>query len=668
MDWYPWGDEAFQKAKNEDKPIFLSIGYSTCHWCHVMAEESFEDKEIAEILNKNYIAIKVDREERPDIDQTYMAVCQFFTGKGGWPLSVFLTPEKKPFFAGTYFPKTNRWGMTGLVEILNQIILIWKNNREEIQKSAGIITEAIHKAFHFQPAIGRQLDETTLVFAFEQLVNQFDYHWGGFLPAPKFPTPHQLTFLLRWFKRSKNPLALKMVKKTLNQMSKGGIFDQIGFGFHRYSVDENWLVPHFEKMLYDQALLSIAYLETFQLTQDINFKNISEEIFLYVFRELTSPEGGFYSAEDADSEGKEGRFYLWTFDEIIRILGKEIGELFCSFYNITPQGNFESGLNLPHKTIATQTWAEQKKMSSQEFEEILEQSRKTLFAVREKRIHPFKDKKILTSWNGLMIAAYAKGYQVLGDSKYLVAAQKATQFIFEKLISCNRRILRYYHEKPGDYPGFLDDYAFLVWGLIELYEATFEIDYLEKAIIINETMIDLFGDEAGEGFFYTEKDNETLLLRNKEVYDGAIPSGNSVAAMNILRLSRMTGNTDLEKMGERIFYAFSSQIVKHPIGSTYFLQALDFALGPFQRIVIVSEEKDETTMEIIKLLQKKFLPNKVVLLQTRDWEEKQIQKVSSFITSGIAFEPKPLVYICDQFSCKKPITDIKELERVINEC
>ncbi|MFH0811668.1 MAG: thioredoxin domain-containing protein, partial [Pseudomonadota bacterium] len=513
VDWYPWGDEAFQRATNENKPIFLSIGYATCHWCHVMAHESFEDEEVARLLNKHFVSIKVDREERPDIDQIYMSVCQALTGRGGWPLSIFMTPEGKPFFAGTYFPKTSRLGMPGFIEILRQIATLWQNDRGRILDTSEKITHAIQLSTHPTPP-GPVLELGTLGVGFEQFRKSFDPRWGGFGSAPKFPTPHNFTFLLRWYKRSGDPEALKMVEKTLDAMRNGGIFDQIGFGFHRYSVDEKWLVPHFEKMLYDQALLAIAYTEAFQNTQEENYKQIAREIFTYVLRDMTSPEGGFYSGEDADSEGEEGLFYVWTPQEIKRYLGEELGSLFCRFYDITPGGNFEDGRSIPHITISPETFAEKEGIEVREFYATLELARKKLFEVREKRVHPLKDDKILTSWNGLMIAALAKGFQAFGDEQYAGAARNAVNFILTKLRNTEGRIFRRYRENEVAFPGFLEDYVFLVWGLIELYEATFEISYLEEALTINENMINLFWDKGSGGFLNTGDGNEVLIAQS----------------------------------------------------------------------------------------------------------------------------------------------------------
>jgi Highly conserved protein containing a thioredoxin domain len=632
-----------------------------------MAHESFEDTEVADLLNQNYVAIKVDREERPDIDQIYMAVCQALTGRGGWPLSIFMTPEGKPFFAGTYFPKKGRMGIKGFVEILEQIANLWEKNRERIKTSGDMITNAIQPSS--PPKAGNTtVDETTLKLGFEQLAHSFEPMWGGFSPAPKFPVPHNLTFLLRWFKRSNTPLALEMVEKTLNEMRKGGIFDQVGFGFHRYSVDEKWLVPHFEKMLYDQALLALGYLEAFQITRNNDFKETVENIFTYVLRDLTSPEGGFYSAEDADSEGEEGRFYVWAPKEIKTVLGQELGELFCRFYNITPSGNFASGLNIPHETTPEKAFAEQEGIGLTELKTNLEIARKKLFDAREKRIHPLKDDKIITSWNGLMIAAFAKGYQVLGEQRYADAARKSAQFILKNLRNPEGRILRRFREKEVAFPGYLEDYVFLVWGLLELYEATFEIDYFEEAVIINNDMIELFWDEKEGGFFYSGKGNETLIAQRKEVYDGALPSGNSVAALTMARLSRMTGNVDLEKKVDRMVQTFSSQISAYPLTSTHFLQALDFTLGPAQEFVIGGDKRNQTTQDMIRLVQKSFLPHKIVLLQSEGSEGERLAKLSSFIIPMITGNQKPTVYVCERFSCKKPMTEIEELQTFLNTC
>ncbi|MDY6839321.1 MAG: thioredoxin domain-containing protein [Thermodesulfobacteriota bacterium] len=665
VNWYPWGDEAFEKAKGEEKPIFLSIGYATCHWCHVMAHESFEDEEVARLLNQSFIAIKVDREERPDVDKIYMFVCQSLTGHGGWPLSVFMTPHGKPFFAGTYFPKTARMGMPGFTEVVQQIAHMWKNDRASIVKSSETITAAIQPSSETEGS-APVLQADTLKKGYTQLARIFDPTWGGFGAAPKFPTPHHLTFLLRWHKRSGDATALDMVKQTLRAMRNGGIFDQIGFGFHRYSVDKRWLVPHFEKMLYDQALLALAYLEAYQVTGEAPFAEVAREIFVYVLRDMTSPQGGFYSAEDADSEGKEGLFYVWTPQEVTALLGKETGELFCRFYGITDRGNFEEGRSIFHVRMASQGFAAKEGIDPPQLDSMLSEAREKLFRARKKRIHPLKDDKILTSWNGLMIAALAKGTQVFGDEAYAAAATDAVGFLLNNLRTAEGRILRRFRQGDAAYPGYLDDYAFLVWGLIDLYEATFEISLLEEALGLNEAMMDLFWDEKGGGLYFTGKGNEALITRSKEVYDGALPSGNSVAALNFLRLGRMTGNVVLEQRAEQLFRTFSRQVADQPMAYTHLLMALDFAAGPSREIVVAGDPDLKATREMVALIHKGFLPNKVLLLRPQGAQSKRLASVSPFVKDMVPIDDNPTVYICEQYTCQAPIKDLHRLEAYLH--
>ncbi|MBW1859209.1 MAG: thioredoxin domain-containing protein [Deltaproteobacteria bacterium] len=665
VDWYPWGEEAFERARKEDKPIFLSIGYATCHWCHVMAHESFEDEDVARLLNQHFVAIKVDREERPDIDKIYMHVCQSLTGSGGWPLSVFMTPERKPFFAGTYFPKSNRLGMPGFMDILEQVAAMWQNDRASILRSSEAITGAIQPGSDSEK-LAQPVTVETLKKGYTQLSRVFDPGWGGFGASPKFPTPHHLTALLRWHKRSGDAEALEMVEVTLNAMRNGGIFDQIGFGFHRYSVDNKWLVPHFEKMLYDQALLAMAYLEAYQVTGKTEFAQVAREIFAYVLRDMTAPEGGFYSAEDADSEGKEGLFYVWTPQEVKKHLGEKTGDIFCRFYGIAEGGSFEEGLSIPHKRIPLQAFATRGGLGVQELEAILEGARKNLFDVREKRIHPLKDDKILTSWNGLMIAALAKGHQVLGDQAYADAGRKAAGFIAMNLKTPEGRLLRRYRQGDAAYAGYLDDYAFLVWGLIELYEATFDVSYLEEAITLNQAMIDIFWDEEGSGLYFTGTGNEQLITRSKDLYDGALPSGNSVAALNFLRLGRMTGNVELEKRADELTRAFSTQIQEQPIAYTQMLNALGFMIGPSQEVVIAGDPGLETTQAMVNVVRSKFLPNKVFLLHPDGNDGKRLVAISPFLKDMVSIGNQPTAYVCEQYACQTPIQDVGKLASVLH--
>jgi uncharacterized protein YyaL (SSP411 family) len=665
VDWYPWGEEAFGKAREEDKPIFLSIGYATCHWCHVMAHESFEDKEVARLLNRYYVAIKVDREERPDVDKIYMHVCQALTGHGGWPLSIFMTPQGKPFFAGTYFPRSGRMGVPGFIDILEQIAAMWQNDRANILKSSEAITAAIQPVTDSDASV-HALSEETLKKGYAQLARIFDPSWGGFGASPKFPTPHHLTFLLRWHNRSRDPRAFEMVEKTLQAMRSGGLFDQIGYGFHRYSVDEKWLVPHFEKMLYDQALLALAYTEAYQATGKAEFAQTAREIFTYVLRDMTAPDGGFYSAEDADSEGKEGLFYVWTPREVKKYLGEETGGLFCHFYGITEEGNFEEGRSILHVRASLRTFAEKKGMDPTRLETVLKDARERLLDVRKKRVPPLKDDKILTSWNGLMIVALAKGCQVLGDQGYAVEAQRAVGFILKNLRTADGRLLRRYRKGEAAYPGYLDDYAFLVWGLIELYEATFEVVYLEEAISLNEAMIHIFWDAQGGGLFFTGKGNERLITQSKEIYDGALPSGNSVAALNFLRISRMTGNVDLEEKAEQLTRAFSKQVLEQPMAYTQMLIALDFMIGPSREIVIAGDPASETTQAMVNAVRRKFLPNKVLLLRPEGSAGKTLVSLSPFVEAMRPVNEQPTVYVCEQYACKTPLNSVRQLESALH--
>jgi uncharacterized protein len=664
--WYPWGQEAFQKAHGEDRPIFLSVGYATCHWCHVMAHESFEDAEVAQRLNQSYVSIKVDREERPDIDQVYMSVCQTLTGRGGWPLSIFMTPAGKPFFAGTYFPKRSRLGMSGFIELLTKIADLWKRDREKIVQAGEDVTRSIQPSP--DAAInGPPLTLSTLETGQQQLAKTFDPVWGGFGAAPKFPTPHHLTFLMRRFKRTADPQTQRMTEKTLEAMRFGGIFDQIGLGFHRYSVDEKWLVPHFEKMLYDQALLAMAYTEAYQAYKKPFYAQVTLEIFTYVLRDMTSKEGGFYSAEDADSEGREGLFYIWTSQEVNQVLGQKTGDLFSQFYNITPKGNFEDGMSIPYISIPLKEFAIQEKIDLQELERLFAEASRRLFQVRKQRVHPLKDDKILTSWNGLMIAALAKGSQALGDSVYALAAKKATDFILETMRTPAGGLYRRYREGHLAYPGYLEDYAFFIWGLIELYETTFDARYLEEALRLNQLQMDLFWDSDKGGCYFTPRDGEALITREKDLYDGATPSGNSVTALNCLRLGRLTGNTAWEEKADQIFRTFSATVAGYPLAYTQFLNALDFMLGPSQEIVVAGDPDQKATQEMISVIHRAFLPNKVLLLRPEDETNEGLIKLSPFLKDMVSSSQKPTVYLCEGFACQTPITDLEIVSQTFRD-
>jgi uncharacterized protein len=666
VDWYPWGAEAFEKAQSEDKPVFLSIGYSTCHWCHVMERESFEDPEAAGLMNEYLVSIKVDREERPDLDHVYMAVCQMMTGSGGWPLTIVMTPDKKPFFAGTYIPRDSRFGRTGLLELIPRIGEIWRSRREEVLRSAGSILQALKKLEENLP--GEEMDVSVLDAAYQELASRFDPGHGGFGAAPKFPTAHNFFFMLRHWKRTGNAEALSMVEKTLREIRWGGIYDHIGFGLHRYSTDREWLVPHFEKMLYDQAMLALAYLETFQVTGNRLYGDTARELFRYVLRDLRSPEGGFYSAEDADSEGKEGKFYLWEEREIREVLGERDSEIACRTFNIRKSGNFRdeatgesSALNIPYTGRSFSEATSDLGLSAADLEKAMESIRARLFQAREKRIHPHKDDKILTDWNGLMIAALARGAQVLGEAAYRDAAKDAVTFLLKHLRDEQGRLLHRFRVGEAAITAPLDDYAFLVWGLIELYEASFEVPYLETALELNDVMLRHFWDEREGGLFFTPDYGEPLLVRKKEAYDGATPSGNGVAMFNLLRLARMTGRVDLEKKAAAISRAFSGQIRQVPSGYTQFLVALDFALAPSREVVVVGPSEGQGSKEMLEALSRSFLPHQVTLFRPSDEGSPAIDRVAEFLRTHGTVQGKATAYVCRGQNCKASTTDIRDM-------
>jgi len=661
VNWYPWGDEAFDKASSEDKPIFLSIGYSTCHWCHVMAHESFEDSYVGKLMNETFVSIKVDREERPDIDKIYMAVCQLMTGSGGWPLTIVMTPDKKPFFAGTYFPKESRFGRIGIIDLIKRIDSLWKNERKQLLESSEKIIFALQDVNTESP--GSSLTKRVLNSAYSQLSARFDKKNGGFGAAPKFPTPHNLLFLLRYWKRTGDENALSMVEKTLKQMRMGGIYDQIGFGFHRYSTDSDWLVPHFEKMLYDQSLLTLAYLEAYQTTNKKEYANTAKEIMTYVLRDMMSSEGAFYSAEDADSEGEEGKFYVWSKTEIEEILGADNSERFSKLYNVDVNGNFldEATRKKTEKNII------HLKSNLPDMPSIdIKLLRNKLFEAREKRIRPHKDDKILTDWNGLMIAAFAKAGYILNDPKYIQVAKKAVDFILNKMINSDGRLLHRYRKGGADILAFIDDYAFLVWGLINLYEASFETQYLEKAIELTEEQIKLFWDSSIGAFFFTAEDAESLLTRQKETYDGAIPSGNSVAMLNLLRLAQLTGNDEYEKKADHLGRVFAESVRANPVAHSLMMVAVDYAVGPTYSLVIAGDSGKEDTILMLNEVRKQFLPNKSLIFRPTEELNPEIDKYSNFVQFFDKYEEKATAFVCINKTCKAPTNDIKQAIKYLN--
>jgi uncharacterized protein YyaL (SSP411 family) len=655
VDWYPWGIEAFEKARQEDKPVFLSIGYSTCHWCHVMAHESFEHPDVAKLMNETFVSIKVDREERPDIDSVYMRACQVMTGTGGWPLTVILTPDKKPFFAATYVPRESRFGLEGLMELIPRIRDVWAARRAEAlslsDKIAGLLKQAS------QPGAGEDLGEAELKLAYEQLAGSFDIEHGGFSRAPKFPTPTNLLFLLRYWKRSGNKTALDMVEKTLQAMRRGGIYDHIGFGFHRYSTDSGWLLPHFEKMLYDQAMVAMAYTEAYQATGKEDYKTTAREILTYVLRDMTGPEGGFFSAEDADTEGVEGKFYLWTQEQIREALG-----------NGETDGNFaeeasgkRSGANILHLTKTLEDIAPDLNLSPQDLRARLNEARERLFDHRSKRIHPMKDDKILTDWNGLMIAALAKAARAFDEPEYAEAACRAADFVLGNMRKANGRL---WHRNRGEWTGVdanLDDYAFLVWGMIELYEATFDTTHLRSALELTDDMVKHFWDADGGGLYLVPDDGESLLVRSKDIHDTALPSANSVAMLNLLRLGRMTGNADLEERAAEIGRAFSGSVKESPAAYTQLMVALDFAIGPSYEVVIAGDPHAEDTAAMIRKLGRRFLPNKVALFNRSDGKPPEMAGLAESAKDPPSIGGRATAYVCVNHTCKSPTTDADKM-------
>ena len=676
VQWYPWGDEAFSRAREEDKPIFLSIGYSTCHWCHVMAHESFEDPDVAELLNQGFISIKVDREERPDIDHLYMGVCQAMTGSGGWPLTIITTPDREPFFAGTYIPKNARYGMMGLTDLLAKVRELWDGDRDRLHRTAQEIVARMNRRDRNAGENLREPDPSDVRAGFTSLEHSFDEVYGGFGEAPKFPSPHNLLFLLRYWKRSGEEKALGMVERTLRNMRDGGMYDHIGFGFHRYSTDRQWLVPHFEKMLYDQALMAMAYTEAYQATGDPAYRDTVEEIFDYVRRVMTHPEGGFYSAEDADSEGVEGKFYVWSMEEIEKILDPKEVVMTGTLYSLSETGNFndphrprEHGDNILHITSPIRTFLKGDSIASTTMRESLGIIRESFFREREKRVHPGKDDKILTDWNGLMIAALAKAARVLGVEAYATAAGRAVEFILANLRNGEGRLRHRYRDGDADFPGNLDDHTFLVWGLLELYLTTFRVDHLKSALELNLSMIEHFRDEEG-GFFFTPDDGEQLIARKKEYYDGAVPSGNSVAVSNLLTLARIVGSPELEELAAAGIRSATRVLIPHPAGFTHMLSGVDLAFAPSQEVVIVGPRKRDDTRKMLRALRDTYLPDTLVILRPVEEEVKEgdedvtdVPDVLDNLRDYSMLGEKTTAHVCRDRMCMAPTTDIQKMLR-----
>ena len=652
VEWYAWEDEAFEKARKENKPIFLSIGYSTCHWCHVMAHESFEDEEVAKLMNDTFVSIKVDREERPDVDSIYMRVCQIMTGGGGWPLTIIMAPDKKPFFATTYLPKKGRAGMPGMIELIHAVKKLWEEQREGLESIGEKVVDAIKKPSSAGEKISREIFEDT----YRELEQSFDGEYGGFGVSPKFPTPHNLIFLLRYWKRSGEERALHMVEKTLQAMRLGGIYDHVGFGFHRYSTDRQWHIPHFEKMLYDQAMISIAYAEAYLATGVGDYRKTAEEVISYVLREMRSPEGAFYSAEDADSDGKEGLFYFWSLEEIREVLGED-AEIAARAFNLDGENT------ILHMSKSISEIAAEVGMDEHDFSLKMEEIRKKLFEEREKRVHPGKDDKILTNWNGLMIASLAISSRIFSKRDYSKTAARAADFIMENMLDSEGELMHMYRG-GASVPAYLDDYAFLIWGLIELYEATFDVEFLEKAIELNNKLLEKFWDENEGGFYFTSATD--LIMRQKESIDGAIPSGNSIAMLNLLRLGRMTSDTELEEKAYRVAKAFSEEVNNFPSAHTSFVSSIDFMLGNSYEVVIAGNSSSEKTHEMVEIINSIYVPNKVVILRPTEEELPPITSIAPFTREMKEIEGSPAVYVCRNYACKSPVNDADKIKEMFD--
>jgi uncharacterized protein YyaL (SSP411 family) len=659
VDWYPWSEEAFEKAKVQDKPVFVSIGYSSCHWCHVMEKESFDDDEVARLMNEAFICIKVDREERPDLDSAYMAVCQAMGRSCGWPLNIIMSPDKKPFFAASYIPKHGGFGLVGITDLIGQIKEIWRTRRFDLENLGDDIKRRME--LFEKRALGKELGKDVLDDAYEKFVLSFDEQNGGFGRAPKFPTSHNLLFLLRYWNRTKEKTALKMVERTLRAMHLGGIFDHVGFGFHRYSTDAEWMVPHFEKMLYDQAMLTLAYTEAYQAMGAGRFKVTAKEILEYVLRDLASPEGGFYAAEDADSECEEGKFYLWTEEEIRKALPLEDADLAVSLFDVEATGNFaeatrkRNGENILHLARPLEEVASEWHLTLDELILKLGRIQKMLFETREKRVHPAKDDKVLVDWNGLMIAALARASQVFSEPRYLQAAVKAAGFILETMNTENGTLYHRYAKGEKAIDGFLDDYAFLVWGLLEIYETCFEDKYLQAALELTKMMTSRFWDEKDGGFYFTAKGADDTVPRRKEVYDGALPSGNSVALLNLLRLAVLTGDSAYEGMASRIMKVFSEDVQRAPAAHTFMLIGVDFAVGPAYSVILVGDAQEESLQSMLKALKAAYLPNMMVSRRSPSAADLGYEQI----------EDKATAYVCRDQTCMPPTNKIEKMLELV---
>ena len=687
VDWYPWGEDAFAKARRENKPIFLSVGYSTCHWCHVMAHESFENEEVATIMNREFVNIKVDREERPDVDRVYMTFVQATTGSGGWPMSVWLTPDLKPFVGGTYFPPEERYGQPAFKKVLERIATAWKEDHDKIVEQGSKIVEALRESQSAAPVEGK-IDGSVADAAYRQIDRSYDPKEGGFGTAPKFPRPVTLNFLTRLYARDprgdSGKHAVDMALFTLRKMAAGGMHDHIGGGFHRYSVDRYWHVPHFEKMLYDQAQLAVAYLDAFQITRDKQYESVARDILDYVARDMTSKEGGFFSAEDADSpvvgidapshKTAEGAFYVWTKKEIDDALG-DSAEVFDFHYGVQAHGNAPEGSD-PHDEfrgknilIERHTIAETArhfKKSEGEIARVLTQSREKLFGIRAQRPRPHLDDKIISAWNGLMISAYARAAQVIDEPRYLEIATRSANFVRTKLYDPSGKILyRSYREGRSNIEGFADDYAMVIQGLLDLYEASFDVECLKFAIQLQEIQDRLFFDEKNGGYFSNSGRDESVFVRMKDDNDGAEPAASSIAALNLLRLSQIYDDPQMAERAKKTIDAFATILLQFPSGMPQMLVAVENSLGKPRQIVIAGKKGSSETKALLKEVHRHLLPNTIVILADANEGQKYLGERNEAVRAMSLVEGKPAAYVCENFTCKAPVTDVKRLSDLL---
>ena len=661
VDWYPWGDAAFEQARSTDRPILLSIGYSACHWCHVMEQESFENPAIAEIMNRHYVSIKVDREERPDLDEIYMTAVQLLTGSGGWPMTVFLLTDLRPFYGGTYFPPDDRHGRPGFPRILESLADAYRGQRDVVEENAARISTSLNPA---SDLVGGKsaLDDGIIDAALQSYETAFDGTYGGFGSSPKFPSSMALSLLLRYHRSRGNASALEMVDLTLNRMARGGVYDQLGGGFHRYSVDDRWLVPHFEKMLYDNALLSSIYGEAYQATGNQFYLHVVEEVLDYVLREMTQPEGGFYSTQDADSEGVEGKFFVWTPAQVQEVLGEPDASIFMRCFDVTPEGNFEDGNSILHVPNEFENAARFLQLDETDVLEIVKRSRSALFERRQLRPAPFLDKKVITSWNGLMITSMAKAYQISGRDEFLDAARKAAEFILQRMVE-EDRLLHVYKDGLARVRGFQDDYSCFVVGLLDLFESDFDFRWLDAAARWTGLMVERFWDERDGGFYFSEAGQADLIVRTKSMFDNAVPSGNSTALFGLLRLAALTGDRSLRDKAEQTLGAFGKLLRESPTACPHMIGALELLQESATEIAIVGESDGK--QEMLAAIHQRFIPNKIIVTDDALSSGGSCEAIPLLRDKGVGNDAVVAAFVCRNQTCSAPLSTAGDLMELL---